>query len=210
MKLTYTLAILMIFVCFKLSAEVVTAYTVDGREVALFENGTWLYKPQAPSKTLNASSSYTTPDLATTKLTNNRNKYAIWYNPLAWEPEMVEEGENFEFYLKLKGEDAYAITIYERIPIPLGSLAKIALENMKSASETAKITDEKMIKVNGESMVYLRIEALINGIPFVYHGYYTSGDFGTIQFLTFTHTSLEKEYKDSMVSLLNGLRIIEE
>jgi hypothetical protein len=151
----------------------------------------------------------TTSSPSTEKLTNKRNSYTIWYDPRIWEQIKSEDlSGDIEFGLYMKGEDAYAMTVYERIPIPLENLKKLALENMKEASETAKITDEKMVAVNGELLLSLRMEALIEGIPFVYRNYYASGDYGSIQFLTFTHSSLEEEYSSSIEDLLNGLHVM--
>jgi hypothetical protein len=93
------------------------------------------------------------------------------------------------------------------IPIPLEKMKGIALENMRSAATSAKVTEEKFLSVNGERVLYLRCELMISGMPLVYRGYYASGKYGTVQFVTFTHETLEDEYLVEMKKLLNGLRV---
>jgi hypothetical protein len=207
MKIYRIILLLLSAAQLSLSGDTVTAFTEDGREVALFDNGTWLYKPQKNTAEDGSTVNGSTPNASTVKLTNSRGNYVVWYDPTFWERSKDDEDGDMEFFLQLKGEDAYAMTIYERIPIPLQNLKNIALENMKSASESARITEERMVKVNGELLLMLRIEALVEGIPMVYRGYYASGDYGTIQFIAFTHISLEKEYSAAMENLLNGLSV---
>jgi hypothetical protein len=208
MKIFKNILLILSVTHFSLSADITTAYTKDGREVVLFDNGTWLYKPQKKFMEGESKSIGLTPDASTVKFTNSREKYSVWYDPKVWERDKESEVGDHEFVLKMKDEDAYAMAIYERIPIPLEKLKKIALLNMKNAAQSVKLTDEKMIKVNGESMLSLRVEALVEGIPFIYRGYYASGNYGTIQFITYTHISLEKEYLGAMNNLLNGLTLI--
>ena len=183
------------------------AFTEDGRAVVLFDNGTWLFKPDPVQQKEGKAGDAAISATATAKLTNSRDSYSIWYDPNVWVRSESDEDEDVEFCLKMKGEDGYALTIYERIPIPLEKMKQIALENMRAVATSAKVTEEKMLNVNGERVLYLRFEAMMQGMPFVYRGYYASGKFGTIQFLAYTHETLEDEYSVEMNKLLNGLRV---
>jgi hypothetical protein len=51
------------------------------------------------------------------------------------------------------------------------------------------------------------MKGTIEGIQFVYYGYYYAGKAGTIQLLTYTSQNLFAEYKSEMTELLNGLTI---
>lgn len=192
-----------------LSGETIKAFTEDGREVALFDNGTWTYKPEksrgADSKVEEAEIKI--PQASKERLTNKRGKYSVWYNPEVWERMEGDEGGDIEFFLQMKDEDGYAMTIYERVPIPLSNLKKIAVVNMESAATGVKLTEEKMVNVNGKDIMFLQLECTIEGMPFIYRGYYASGKFGTLQFITYTHSSLIGEYKEEMDKLLAGLVI---
>jgi hypothetical protein len=47
----------------------------------------------------------------------------------------------------------------------------------------------------------------IQGVKFVYFGYYFTSENGTIQFLAFTSNTLLERYKKNMENLINGLVI---
>ena len=105
-----------------------------------------------------------------------------------------------------KKGDGYGMVITERIPIPLDSFPQIALDNAKKADPNAKITFQEKRKVNGLEVWFLKMEAVVKGIPLSYRGYYYGGEKGAVQLMTFTRTGLMGEYESDFMALLNGLR----
>ncbi len=117
--------------------------------------------------------------------------------------ELAEAGR---FSLKHKTGDGYGLLITERVPIPLESFPQIALENAKKADPNAKITFQEKRTVNGLEVWFLKMEAVVKGIPLSYRGYYYSGSKGAVQLLTFTSAGLMAEYENDFMALLNGLQ----
>jgi len=64
--------------------------------------------------------------------------------------------------------------------------------------------------VNGKKFLRLQMKGTIQKIEFVYLGYYGSGDWGTVQFLSYTSANLFREYKPHFEELLDGLVILDE
>ena len=118
----------------------------------------------------------------------------------------TETAEAGRFSLKHKTGDGYGLVITERVPVPLASFPQIALENAKKADPNAKITLQEKRTVNGLEVWFLKMEAVVKGIPLSYRGYYYSGSKGAVHLLTFTSAGLMAEYENDFMALLNGLR----
>ena len=52
---------------------------------------------------------------------------------------------------------------------------------------------------------YIQMSGQAKGVKFIYQGYYTSNESGTVQFVCFTGKNLLKNYEKDMQELLNGL-----
>ena len=99
------------------------------------------------------------------------------------------------------------MVISERIAVPMSSLKDLALANAKQAAPDAHIVlDEKRI-VNGKEVTCLQIEGTVQGIAFIYYGYYYGGPEGTLQVLTYTGKNLFAEFKPDLEDFLNGTQI---
>jgi len=118
----------------------------------------------------------------------------------------AETGAAGRINLKHRAGDGYGLVITERVPIPLDSFPSIALENARKADPNAKITLQEKRKVNGLEVWFLKMEAVVKGIPLSYRGYYYGGEKGAVQVITFTSTGLIGEYESDFMVLLNGLR----
>jgi Putative bacterial sensory transduction regulator len=127
----------------------------------------------------------------------------VRFDPRKWTS--TEAGDTGRFSLKHKAGDGYGLVIVERVPIPLDSFPAIALENAKKADPNAKITLQEKRKVNGLDVWFLKMEAVVKGIPLSYRGYYYGGEKGAVQLLTFTSSGLLGEYESDFLALLNGL-----
>jgi hypothetical protein len=79
--------------------------------------------------------------------------------------------------------------------------------NATKAAPDAQIVHEERRTVNGSEVLYLQIEGTIQGIPFVYHGYYYGGQGGCIQVIGYTAKNLVQEYRADIVDMLNGLTV---
>jgi hypothetical protein len=133
-------------------------------------------------------------------------KILVWYDSLKWTPENKPSDPN-KFTFSHKDGDIYGMVISERIEMPLESLKKVAVSNALSAAPDTTIISEEYRNVNGKNILCMVMKGTIEGIQFVYYGYYYAGKAGTIQLLTYTSQNLFAEYKSEMTELLNGLTI---
>ena len=184
------------------------AITDTGEEVILHDDGTWEYSDKAkkPAKTIETSKEqFEKPKSSSFLLKSNKNNSAYWINTDKWAFKKAADITEAEYQFKLKGEDLYGMTIAEGIEIPVESLADIALSNARNAAPDAKILRQEYRIVNGNKVIYMEISGTIQGINFIYLGYYYSDASGSTQLVAYTATSLVDKYKSEINDLLNGL-----
>jgi hypothetical protein len=190
----------------------IKALTESGREVALFDDGTWKYLQdssttsyKSDSLTINAHEFFKTK-AATFLVKSKIFNIGVYINPAKWTFSAHKENEkNPEYRFSLKTAEGYTIMISEKTQIDLDKMPEIALENAQKASLDAKIISAEYRMVNTKKILCLQIQGTISGIKFVYFGYYYSNANGTIQLISYTSkqffTGLQKELED----FLNGL-----
>jgi hypothetical protein len=201
-----TLVLALILVAPAVAEEPITATTASGRVVLLYPDGTWKYQDETPAPSTAALTRFVKAPAATEKLPLNQGKVVLHFDPLKWKQEKTEEPGVYG--LNHIGGDGYAKIIAERLQIPIDSLRKIALINAKEAAPDARIVKEEKRTVNGNDVLHLQIEGTIEGIPFVYLGYYYSGKEGAVQVITFTGTNLLEEYRKDFEEFLNGFTTV--
>jgi hypothetical protein len=182
-----------------------TATTDSGRKVLLYPDGTWKYKdkPTTPASNLK---SYAKSPSATDKLVLNQGKVIFNFDPEKWKKD-VRPQEPGEHGFTLVAGDGYAKVISERIQMPLATLKHIALENAKQAAPDAHLATEEKRLVNGKEVLCMQVKGTVEGIPFVYLGYYYSGTEGSVQVITFTAENLFNESRKEFEEFLNGFEI---
>jgi len=195
----------------------VAAITNKGEVVMLNEDGTWEYADKGSStnkqKISNADSllkvlSNANTDNNSSLVKSTKTNIEVNVNPDKWTVKKEDAGETAEYSFNLKGNDAYAMLITERIAMPLDVLKKAALANAASAAPDIKVVDEEIRTVSGEKVLFMQMDGTISGVKFSYLGYYYSSDKGTVQFLTYTSQNLLKENRKDMEELLNQMVIL--
>lgn len=184
-----------------LAAGEISATTDAGEQVILFPDGTWEYASQQAK---GQESDAAVPANADASLESERQKYAIYYDDSKWS-QVDKLAEVAEFSLLHATGDGFALSIFDRIPIPLENLKNIALNNARGAAPDVEIVEQRRVTVNGQEMLRLKMQGTIEGISFTYFGHYASGNWGALQFLTYTATPLFEEYQQDFLELLNGL-----
>ena len=176
--------------------------TASGRVVLLYPDGTWKYAPTPPAP---ARSEHTRPAQATAHVDFARGSAALYYDPTKWqETKGTEPGR---VALTHMDGDGYAIIIAERLQITIEALRQMALTNAKNAAPDAEIVSQENRRVNGHDVMVLQIKGSVQGIGFVYFGYYYVGPEGTFQLLTYTAANLFDEYKPQFEQLLDGFTL---
>jgi len=204
------LVILMILSVQVLKAQI-SAITANGDEVVLYEDGTWEYV----SDSLNENSAILINEMeffknkaSTFLVKSNKVNVGIWMNPKIWSFTKGADDEAAEYHFTMKGEDLYGMLISEKTQIPVETLKGIAIQNARDAAPDTRVMREEFRNVNGTQVLMMQMKGTIQGIRFIYYGYYYSDDSGTIQFLAYTSESLFKDYLDEIEAYLNGLVIL--
>ena len=185
------------------------AVRADGSAVILYPNGTW--RPDTAANTVAATANakeYTTP-ASDSSVLDLGHGVKLRYNPAKWQQGATTTIPGRQQLRHLSG-DGYAMTISERIAVPMASLKKIVLTNARNAAPDAAITFDETRKVNGATVEAMQITGTTQGIPFRYYGYYFSGTAGTVQIICYTGESLFPDYKADFEELLNGLQASEK
>lgn len=204
-----------LFVYFFIISNIITAQTSavtsNGDEVVLYNDGTWKFTNKTDSQTSKIDTNKTVflknAD-ATFLLKSNITSVGINLNPKKWSFSKSGTNASAEYSLQLKGEDAYAMFIVEKIEVPLETLRNLALENARNAASDIKIIAEEYRIVNGTRVLCLQMDGTTQGIKFSYFGYYFSFEKGSVQFVTYTSQNLFKNYKPALEELLNGFVIL--
>ena len=99
----------------------------------------------------------------------------------------------------------WCVVIPERITLSIDALKEVAIINAKNASTKFKMLNEEVRKVNNKYVHMMQFSATIQGINFIYIGYYVAEESNSIQLLTMTPENLFDENKEELENLLNGL-----
>ena len=180
------------------------AVRADGSAVILYPNGTW--RPDSSSSAVASPANgkeYTAP-ASDSSVLDLGHGVKLRYNPAKWTATTTTIPGRQQ--LRHLSGDGYAMTISERIAVPMASLKKIVLTNARNAAPDAAITFDETRKVNGATVEAMQITGTTQGIPFRYYGYYFSGTSGTVQIICYTGESLFPDYKADFEELLNGLQ----
>lgn len=186
----------------------INALTETGEKVSLFPDGTWKYtqgKEDVISEIKMNGQKFDRNPKSDFLIKSSKFNIGVWINPKQWTFEKEKPEESAEYTFRKKGGDLYAMLIAEKVQIPLESLKDIALENAKDAAPDIKLIKEEYRMVNGKKMLMLEMAGTIQGMRFMYHGYYYSNENGTVQFIAYTGEKLMKENLTEIEMLLNGL-----
>ncbi len=185
--------------------------TEEGEVVILSDNGTWVYEGGRATNLVEIPTNSNTfskhiNSTFTLKSTKTNSTFAI--DPKKWKFKKNENGhDDAEYTFQLKDGDLYAMVISEQVEIGIEALAEIAFENAKGAAPDAKVVKKEYRMVNGHKVIYMEIVGTIQSIKFKYLGYYFSNSSGSTQYLTYTGTNLETQYKTDINNFLNGFSV---
>ncbi len=208
-----------LFISFSLHAnQGVDATTEEGQGVVLYSNGTWAFKlepiqPQAKKTKVVKKTPSLPPPVKNKKakikstLKGQHNTYKIIYDNTLWKKTRSAANDDAEIQLEHKAGNGYAMVIFDRSPISLEDLKKQVLTTMRSVASKVEIISEEKKRIKNHQIMALKINSTIENTPFSYFNYYASGEWGTIQFVTYTATALMADYEADFTALLDGLTI---
>lgn len=193
------------------------ALTETGREVTLFDNGTWKYSGDSTGAATSDSDSipvnagkFVRNPKATFAVKSNTFNVGLYINTANWTFSPHKENEAIpEYFFLSKAGDTYGMMITEKVEIGLDMMKEVALSNAKKASLDAKITNAEYRIVNNQKVLCLELKGTIKTIKFVYLGYYYSNANGTVQMVAYSAQQFYEKNKKSMEDFLNGFTVFE-
>ncbi|NHB69903.1 hypothetical protein [Perlabentimonas gracilis] len=206
MKKIVLLSLLLISV--QISYSQINAITERGDEVILYNDGTWkyLHEDTVESSQVHINEKKFFKDEKSSFLVkSSKVNVGLWIDPKAWTFTKGTENDAHEYLYQKRGEDLYAMFISERVRIPVETLKGIAVQNAKGVSPDIRVIREEFRNVNGVKVFMMQMSGTIQGMRFVYYGYYYSNSSGTIQLITYTGENLFEGYFDDIETFLNGL-----
>lgn len=183
------------------------AVTDEGEIVILKDDGTWVYEGSDTNQISEIPINdgvFEKSEESSFRIKSTKNNSEYWINPKKWDFAKAESKSEAEYQFKLKNGDLYGLAITEEIEIDVENLAQIALQNAKQVAPDARITKQEYRMVNGNKVIYMEMQGTIQGIDFTYLGHYFSNSSGATQYLTYTGTSLVKNYQSEIETFLNG------
>lgn len=192
------------------------ALTESGKQVTLYDDGTWKYltdnqanaKPATEDIKLN-STKFSKSANQTFLLKSNKVNVAVFLDPVKWTATPRRDNEaDVEYHFSDKSDDGRAMMITEKTPVPLENMPNVALINAQRAAVDAKITKREYRIVNGTKVLYLEMAATIQGMKILYLGYYFSDSHGTTQLLCYTSEALYSEVSKDLEAFLNGFTVL--
>jgi hypothetical protein len=138
-----------------------------------------------------------------------KGAYTIYYDEDTWQVDNDKSAHKEKICFKLdhKKGDAYAIATYEHRAMPLGSLKELTLSQFIDTNPPGRVVDEGIITVDGEKVLMLKMVGFSEDKPVTYYGYYVAGEWGTLEFVTYTGSYNFGVFEKDFSKLLNGLHI---
>lgn len=206
MKTTFTFIIA--FFTFQAIAQI-NALTEKGEEVLLLEDGTWKYVESDSSdiEFIPVNKEILDRHKKSTFLVKSNNiDVGVYLNPKEWSFEKANLNPAAEYQFTCKNLNAWGMLISEDVSIDLEQLGQVAYSNAKAVSDSIEKVTEEYRTVNGNKVLFLEIESVVQGVALTYLNYYYSNESGSTQFLTWTYAKDMDEQRDLCFKLLNGLK----
>jgi len=183
-------------------SQSISASTEDGKQVILHPNGTWEYQKVRILP-------HSRPSSAKKLIKGTNGTYGIWIDQHKWNKRKTkEEGQDLAF--EHVDGDIYARTVAERIPIPIGEMERIVIDNAKEGGnyKNTNVMHREFVVLNNIKLLHLKLSFEWRKISFVGSYYIYSGEKGTIQIWVATTTTLYSQYKKDITDFLNGFVIL--
>ncbi|MEM9918426.1 MAG: hypothetical protein AAF990_10045 [Bacteroidota bacterium] len=201
----------------------ITAVTEKGDTIYVYNDGTWTFTDDREQKAdpiglnfLNEElrvdtleGSFTVSENAQKEVISRLGTFRLKYDDKNWNrvPAGTLNAEA-EMAFKHKEKEIYAIIIAEEIEVGLENIVKIAVKNMKDRTGSDIQQHKTQLKtVNNVPLINGVYGISASGLELTFDSYYYSGKAGTIQFLSWTGSSLYPKYADIIEEFHNGLVI---
>ena len=200
---------LLLFACF-FQAQT-KALTEDGKEVVLFENGTWKFVNDSDAKTLETittnETAFTKDKNATFLFRSRKINAGIYINPKMWKNTDAFKSPTIEYaFINNISSNIFGIFTAENVEIAsLKNLKDILISSTQNRADYYRLKESEYRTVNGLKVLYLRYAVNTKGLDFEYvtYSYLTNNGYCAVTGYTFAKNF--EESKSQLMDLLNGL-----
>ena len=204
--------ICVLLLIFNMVYSQVKGLTEDGKEVVLFENGTWKFVNESDESVM--SEIALNPEIfvknenATFLMRSKKLNIGVYFNPKQWKIASKSANPYIEYmFQEIKSEKgAVAFLQSERLEIPTyKNLKDILLFNIEKNADFYRVKTSEYRTVNGLKVLYLRYIANIKGLDFEYGAYYWLENEGYCGLVAF---SAQKDFEGNFPKIkefLNGI-----
>ena len=181
MKKIFTLAVLLQSLTFIAQQR---ALTEDGKEVVLFDNGTWKFVNESDAKVLETivtnNNVFEKPKTASFLIKSKKVDVGVYFDPKKWKLATQKISPHVEyFFAERNSNDGYfGFMITEKVQIAtLKNLKDLIIENVNRNVDYFRLKESEYRTVNGMKVLYIRYAANTKGMDFEYSGnYYINSD----------------------------------
>ncbi|WP_234111312.1 MULTISPECIES: hypothetical protein [Chryseobacterium] len=190
------------------------AVTENGKEVVLFENGTWKFVNESDVKSLETiitnETIFEKSRDATFLIKSKKIDAGLYFNPIKWKiatnTNKALPYSEYIFTHQNNLNNVMALMSTENIPIStFRNLKELILSNIQKNADYFRLKDSEYRTVNGLKVLYLRYALNTKGIDFEYAGYYYMNDEGYTGVIGFTSQRDFEKYLPEILKLINGI-----
>lgn len=198
------------FIGYQAEAQI-KAVTDEGKEVVLFENGTWKFVNDSDAKVLETISTNETPfikDKTSTFLYRSKKVDAgIYVNPKTWKFTEAFKSPVLEYaFINNSNTNIFALFVSEAVEVgSLKNLKELIVTSTKNRADYFRLKESEYRTVNGLKVLYLRYIANTKGIDFEYQMYAYLANGGYCSVSGYAYAKYFDQNKAELDRFINGL-----
>lgn len=183
------------------------AITESGKDVVLFDDGTWRFTNESDAKTLETiptnTADFRKNDDATFVIGSSKINVGVYYNSKIWTVK-PSRFPNMEYFFT-DNKNSYAFLSVEKTKIPnLKTVKELIITTIQNTVDYFRLKESEYRTVNGKQVLYMRYIANIKGMDFEYLGYYFINDNGFAMLVGYASQDDFEEKIPDLQKFLNG------
>ena len=211
MKKIFTLAVLLQSLTFIAQQR---ALTEDGKEVVLFDNGTWKFVNESDAKaletTITNNNLFEKSRNASFLMKSKKLDVGVYFDPKKWKLATQNISPHVEyFFAERNSNDGYfGFMITEKVQIAtLKNLKDLIIENVNRNVDYFRLKESEYRTVNGMKVLYIRYAANTKGMDFEYAGNYYINSDGYAGVVGFSSQKMFENSFGAIQELINGISL---
>ena len=212
MKKIFTLAVLLQSLTFIAQQR---ALTEDGKEVVLFDNGTWKFVNESDAKVLETivtnNNLFEKPKTASFLMKSKKLDVGVYFDPKKWKLATQNISPHVEYFFTDRGntEGLFGFMMTEKVQIAtLKNLKELIIENVNRNVDFFRLKESEYRTVNGMKVLYIRYAANTKGMDFEYAGNYYINSDGYAGVVGFSSQKMFENSFGAIQELINGISLV--